>query len=299
MAQQNLKVWEQTLRTAHGKFQSINKDKAQTELGFALQIFQGNDYLQKCDPKSILNAVVNVARTSITLNPVMKLAYLIPRDNQCVLEFSYMGLVAMLRDNGCIKSISAHIVYEDEEFEYNIAENKIHHKPFFAKTEQEHNSREMIGCYSRATLLNNEIVYEFMPMWEIEKIRKFSKNSNSKYSAWNNWRDEMIKKSVIKRHFKMLISGNPTEALSTALKVEYENNALLGLQKENNSVLSGFMDSEEETKALPSLFDEKPIEEPIPNPNGMTDEQIEAELEKTAIEVKESGEMNGGQLKIE
>ena len=297
---QKLKVWEQTLRTAHGKFIAINKAKATTELGFALQIFQGNDYLQKCDPQSILNAVVNVARTSITLNPVMKLAYLIPRDNQCVLEFSYMGLVAMLRDNGCIKSISAHIVYEDEEFDYNIAENKIYHKPSYAKSEQEHNNREMIGCYSRATLLNNEIVYEFMPTWEIDKIRKFSKNSNSKYSAWNNWRDEMIKKSVIKRHFKMLISGNPTEALSTALKVEQENNALLGLQKENQSVLGGFMESETQNEALPSLFDLDESEETTPNPNGMTDEQVEAELEMTAKKVAFNHPIeNDGQMKIE
>ena len=304
----NLSVWEQTLKTAHGKFHSINKAKATSELGFALQIFQGNDYLQKCDPTSILNAVVNVARTSITLNPVMKLAYLIPRDNKCVLEFSYMGLVAMLRDNGCIKSISAHIVYENEEFDYQIAENKIIHKPNYAKTEAEHNSREMIGCYSRATLPNNEIVYEFMPMWEIDKIRKFSKNSSSKYSAWNTWRDEMIKKSVIKRHFKMLISGNPTEALSTALKVEFENNALLGLQKENQSVLNGFSEVSEVSEQIPSLFaddlTDELVEVEITNPLGLTDEEVEAELNKTAEIMKDSqskeiSSQNNGQMTIE
>ena len=131
--------WRKSLTEAYPKFQSINPEKAKSELGFAMQIFQQNPYLQKCEPQSILNAVVNVARTSITLNPVMRLAYLIPRKNKCVLEFSYMGLVAMLRDNGCIKSISAHIVYEDEEFDYDVAYNTIKHKPNFAKTEKEHN----------------------------------------------------------------------------------------------------------------------------------------------------------------
>ena len=228
----------QTLTTAYPKFEQINPNKAKSELGFAMQIFQNNPTLQRCDPQSILNAVVNVARTSITLNPVMKLAYLIPRKNKCVLEFSYMGLVAMLRDNGCIKSISAHIVYEDENFEFDLANNKIRHLPKYAQSENEHNLRKIIGCYSRATLPNNEIVYEFMPMWEIEKVKRSSEGSDNKYSAWQTWKDEMIKKSVIKRHFKMLISVNVTEALTTALSIENENNLLVNdfSNKSNNVV---------------------------------------------------------------
>ena len=235
---ENKSEWMQTLTTAYPKFEQINPNKAKSELGFAMQIFQNNPTLQRCDPQSILNAVVNVARTSITLNPVMKLAYLIPRKNKCVLEFSYMGLVAMLRDNGCIKSISAHIVYEDENFEFDLANNKIRHLPKYAQSENEHNLRKIIGCYSRATLPNNEIVYEFMPMWEIDKVKRSSEGSENKYSAWQTWKDEMIKKSVIKRHFKMLISVNVTEALTTALSIENENNLLVNdfSNKSNNVV---------------------------------------------------------------
>ena len=224
----NLTSWKSSLKEAHTKFTAINPEKATSELGFAMQIFQNSDALQRCDPQSILNAVVNVARTSVTLNPVMRLAYLVPRKNKCVLDFSYMGLVAMLRDNNCIKSISAHIVYEDEDFDYDVAYNKISHKPRFAKTEEEHKSRGRIGCYSRATLPNGEVVFEFMPMWEIEKVKRLSEGSSNKFSAWQTWEEEMIKKVVIKRHFKMLISGNPSEALATALQIENENNALVG-----------------------------------------------------------------------
>jgi len=275
-------MWKESLREAYPKFETINPEKAKSELGFAMQIFQQSPYLQKCDPQSILNAVVNVARTSITLNPVMRLAYLIPRKNKCVLEFSYMGLVAMLRDNGCIKSISAHIVYEDEEFEYDVAYNTIKHKPNFAKTEKEHNSRDMVGCYSRATLPSGEIVFEFMPMWEIDKIRSMSEGSGSKYSAWNTWRDEMIKKSVIKRHFKMLISGNPTEALATAMSVENENNALMTFKKQEGRLLSGFEQETTENGEIPLFREETPSDMPKRTPMLMSDDEIEAELEKEA-----------------
>lgn len=282
--------WLQTLKNAHQKFEVINPEKAKVELGFAMQLFQSNQSLQRCDPQSILNAVVNVARTSITLNPVMRLAYLIPRKNKCVLEFSYMGLVAMLRDNGCIKSISAHIVYADEEFDYDVAYNTIKHKPSFAKTEQEHKSREKIGCYSRATLPNGEIVFEFMPMWEIDKVKRMSEGSSSKYSAWQTWEDEMIKKSVIKRHFKMLISGNSSEALTTALQIENENNALTNtFNTPKKSLMNGFDDVQEDyvnPNQVTLESEIKDVESKESNPLNMSDEQIEAEL--TKVEQEES-----------
>ncbi len=277
----NMSIWMQSLTNAYPKFEAINPEKAKSELGFAMQLFQNNSELQKCDPQSILNAVVNVARTSITLNPVMRLAYLVPRKNKCVLEFSYMGLVALLRDNGCIKSISAHIVYSDEQFDYDVAENKIYHKPTWAKTEAEHNTREIIGCYSRATLPNGEIVFEFMPMWEIEKVKRNSLGSDSKYSAWQTWRDEMIKKSVIKRHFKMLISGNPSEALTTAISIEQENNPLTNSfdkKPQKKSILTAFDDVSEQVPQVEYEMPTNQTNEPINtqmNTDLMSDDEID------------------------
>jgi recombination protein RecT len=277
----------QSLTSAYPKFEAINPEKAKSELGFAMQLFQNSSELQKCDPQSILNAVVNVARTSITLNPVMRLAYLVPRNKKCVLEFSYMGLVALLRDNGCIKSISAHIVYEDEQFEYDVAENKIYHKPTFAKTEAEHNKREIIGCYSRATLPNGENVFEFMPMWEIEKVKRNSLGSDSKYSAWQTWRDEMIKKSVIKRHFKMLISGNPSEALTTAISIEQENNPLANSfdkKPSKKSILTAFDDVQEQSTSTERI---ELITEPNPsvNTDTMSDDEIELLMQQESAKM--------------
>ena len=292
----NLTNWKSSLKEAHTKFMAINPEKATSELGFAMQIFQNSDALQRCEPQSILNAVVNVARTSVTLNPVMRLAYLVPRKNKCVLDFSYMGLVAMLRDNNCIKSISARIVYEDEEFDYDVAYNKIHHKPRFAKTEEEHKNRERIGCYSSATLPNGEVVFEFMPMWEIEKVKRLSEGSGSKYSAWQVWEEEMIKKVVIKRHFKMLISGNPSDALATALQIENENNALVGgfgasngnssPSKKKTSLMNAFEFEEEKTKEEEDAFlleEESIIESEVSKVDtsmDFTEEEIDAILDQ-------------------
>ena len=39
--------WRKSLTEAYPKFQSINPEQAKSELGFAMQIFQQNPYLQK------------------------------------------------------------------------------------------------------------------------------------------------------------------------------------------------------------------------------------------------------------
>tara|TARA_R110000822_G_scaffold108986_1_gene238694 strand:- start:563 stop:1273 length:711 start_codon:yes stop_codon:yes gene_type:complete len=224
----------------------------------------------------------------------MKLAYLIPRKNKCVLEFSYMGLVAMLRDNGCIKSISAHIVYEDENFEFDLANNKIRHLPKYAQSENEHNLRKIIGCYSRATLPNNEIVYEFMPMWEIEKVKRSSEGSDNKYSAWQTWKDEMIKKSVIKRHFKMLISVNVTEALTTALSIENENNLLVNDFNKSNNVVKPKLTNAFDDFNVEEEKNEEKIEEhnSVEEIDFFSDDNIESLMDKepSADNIKESSQ---------
>lgn len=205
----------------------IGNDKAMIELGFAKQLIAKTPALQKCSLDSIVDSIINVGRLNLTLNPALKLAYLIPRDSKSVLEVSYMGLISILKKSGGCKYIDAFVVYQDEEFNFNPAMGTLHHVPYFAVTETEQKNRKIIGVYSRAILSTNENVYCFMPMWEIDKVRNVSKNKGEKWSAWNLWEEEMIKKTVIKRHFKTLVSGTELEEIANAISLEEENNPLI------------------------------------------------------------------------
>ena len=178
------------------------------EANFALQIIQSNPKgWQNVDLMSIRSAVENIAFTGLTLNPAMKLAYLIPRKGKAIFEAGYGGLIKILTDSGSVKKVSAVVVYEDEEFEYNAATRMVvKHEQKYAKTEKEHMARKVIGAYSCATLSDGSLDYEFMPGWELDKIKSKSDGANSQYSPWqeSNWADEMRKKTVIKRHYKYL-----------------------------------------------------------------------------------------------
>lgn len=191
------------------------------EANFAMQIIQSNPKgWQSVDLMSIRSSVENIAFTGLTLNPAMKLAYLIPRKGKAVLDPSYMGLIKILTDSGSVKKVSAVVVYEDEEFEYNAATRMVtKHEQKYAKTEKEHMARKVIGAYSCATLSDGSLDYEFMPGWELDKIKSKSDGANSQYSPWqeSNWADEMRKKTVIKRHYKYLPKS---EQASNAIELD-------------------------------------------------------------------------------
>ena len=134
-----------------------------------------------------------------------------------------------------------------------------------------------------------------MPMWEIEKVKRLSESSNSKFSAWNTWQDEMIKKTVIKRHFKMLISINPTEALSTALTLEND----IIVKEEKKPVLQEFLFEEqldiksieeqikEDEKAVSEVCDTKESEKFEYDLTKMSEEEIEEVLKKEQEKAQE------------
>jgi len=204
----------------------VGEKKASTELSFAAQIISKSSALQKCQLSSIIDSVVNASRVGLTLNPSLKLDYLIPRKNVAVLDISYMGYITILKRFGGIKYIDAYVVYADEDFRFEPTTGRLFHTPIYALTEHEQKSRKIIGCYSRATLPSNDVVFNYMPIWEINKIRGFSQNKDEQWSIWNIWEEEMIKKTTIKRHFKLLVSDTDSEQLHNAISLEEENNPM-------------------------------------------------------------------------
>ncbi len=303
-----LQPWESALSVGHQKFlkalgssengQNIPEElkrKALREIGFVYQMMQQNELLRNCEPQSIINAVTNIARTSITLNPVMRLAYLIPRKGKCILDFSYMGMISLLKNNGNILKINAYIVFEDEDFKHDIVENIIYHTPRYAKTEAEHNKREVLGVYSVAKLPNGEIDYCFMPNWEVEKVKSSSTGSSHPSSPWNNWKDEMIKKTVIKRHFKTLISVNDSinENLSNMMEIENINNPfdnkLLNSTPnptKRNSLGSAFI--EEEPKEVLEEINQEKINEIVNAKVNESELQVQPEQAEVQTEPKQA-----------
>lgn len=226
----NLVLVKQQLELARPDFESnVEAMKLnlnfQKEQAFAMQIFQGNDYLTKMNPDSIKNALVNVALTGLTLNPVMKFAYLIPRKGKCVLDISYMGLAKILTDTGSVKNIEANVVYWNEPFLLERGTNpEIKHGIIDVEGVKKGNIR---GAYSVATLNDGSKSIEWIDADDLQSIMMRSESvKKGKSSPWDSDTSEMCRKTVIKRHYKYLPKSERALLAATAIEIDHENNGI-------------------------------------------------------------------------
>lgn len=185
------------------------------EVSFAVQLASANPYLQSCTPDSALKAILNVAQIGLTLNPVKKEAYLVPRYNsktretEVCLDPSYIGLIKLATDSGIVKSINCQIIYAGDEIEIDLSEEYTvkKHVPYFLTGKDK---GSIIGAYSVATLRDGSKHCEIMGREEIEGIRGRSEGykafeaGKTKSNVWITDEGEMFRKTVIKRHTKYL-----------------------------------------------------------------------------------------------
>ena len=224
--------WVAAIQEAEAKFNEIaipdgNIVRFQREATFAMQRIGADALLQKCEFSSVRNALINVASVGLTLNPAMKLAYLIPRaDNKantmlCCLDISYIGLVKIATDSGGVRAVAATIVRKNDPFTWNGPFERPTHPydPFASAAAR----GDIIGVYSTALLPNGTTQIDALSMEDIEKIRSMSK---AKSGPWVDWFDEMVKKSVLKRASKL---WPRTERLSHAEAIlnEHQGNETL------------------------------------------------------------------------
>lgn len=149
-----------------------------------------------CEPTSFLSALLKCARAG--LYPDGREAHLIAfgRDVQAI--FDVKGICALASREGI--TVTPKLVHANDEFEVDeddgAGKTRVLHKVDYRKSRG-----EIAAVYSRATLPNGQVDYEFMTTEEVEQVRNhYSRAKES--TPWKNSWGEMAKKTVIKRHSK-------------------------------------------------------------------------------------------------
>jgi len=232
MEKQEIQLLNTELKKIQNKFVKLTDENTfKKECSFAMQHFNKNDFLAKSTIESKLEAVLNVAQIGLTLNPVLKFAYLVPRSAkiggqfvvQCHLEPSYQGLVKLITDTGSATSVYAHIVYEGDEFEETLGTSvEILHRP-------KRTSKEIKMVYAVAVLQDGKKQVEVMTVEEVNEIREgsesykaFLKNKNIP-CIWEKHYSEMARKTVIKRLCKYLPKTQQWEKIAQAIELTNED----------------------------------------------------------------------------
>lgn len=165
----------------------------------ALTAVRTTPKLLECDQTSFLAAIMQSAQLGVEPNTGLGQAYLIPYGKQVQFQLGYKGLIDLAVRSGQYKSIYAHEVYADDEFEftYGLVKDLIH-KP--ASIPQ----GEPVGYYAVYHLQNGG--YDFV-YWTRERIdhhaQKFSQAVQKGWtSPWKTNYDAMAKKTVLKEVLK-------------------------------------------------------------------------------------------------
>jgi recombination protein RecT len=200
---------QQDVYSVRERFEAIAQPSAkfESEAGFAIQLLMASDYAIKIateNRQSVINAVTNIAAIGISLNPAKKQAYLVPRDGKICLDISYMGLLDIAIQSGSIRWGQAELVYASDRFELNgFDQPPTHGRDPFSKERG-----ELIGVYVVVKTRDGDYLTATMTASEVFEIR----DRSSAWKAWINkqkrcpWvtdEGEMVKKTVIKRAYKL------------------------------------------------------------------------------------------------
>lgn len=226
MSNQVTVIQEEFYKSIKPRFISqTDKETFTREINFAIQALKKNQYMQGCDANSVLDAVLNVSQTGLSLNPVLNYAYLVPHKGKCVLYPGYQGLVKLATDTGSVTSIEVNLIYEGDEVVLDLASDKKieKHIPYLLKGNPKGKIR---GGYSLANLPDGSKHVEIMSLQDIHDVREYSESykndvkKGTKNSPWIHSESEMCRKSILKRHFKYIPKSDKNEKLIKAIELD-------------------------------------------------------------------------------
>lgn len=171
----------------------------------AIVAVQDNPDILRCDTASVMKSIRTIAAAGLV--PDGREAAIVPFKGTAQAMPMVFGLIKMARRSGDVSDIRAHIVYQNELdqglFSYTVGdEERLEHKPILFG-----DKGPAVAAYAIAKLKDGTIVREFMDADQIEKVRKSSpqqRKHNEPNGIWQQWTEEMWKKTVIRRLCKRL-----------------------------------------------------------------------------------------------
>ncbi|HYL22456.1 MAG TPA: recombinase RecT [Gemmatimonadales bacterium] len=172
--------------------------------------------LEKCDPKTVLFSLMAAARLGLEINSPLGECWLIPYGTECTLQIGYRGYQGLARRGGDISHIEARVVYEGDEFDYQLGTDpKIVHKP-----KGENGAESLTHAYAIAFPKGGGApIFDVLTKEDIERARKSSRMADG--PAWKNHTGEMWRKTAVRRLAKYLpLSPEMAAAIEMDLRGE-------------------------------------------------------------------------------
>lgn len=199
----------------------------------ALTEVRKSKHLRTANPVSMIGAIVAAAQ--LGLEPgILGHCYLVPFKGDVQLIIGYRGMIDLARRSGQTVSISAHVVYEGDQFEYRFGldENLTHIPCAVAKR------GDRTHVYAVAKLVGGGYQIHVMEWAEVEAVRDTSegymafKAGKIRSNPWETHLDEMACKTAVRRLFKFL-----PVSVEIQRAVVLDERADLGMHQNNAAII--------------------------------------------------------------
>lgn len=175
-----------------------------------IKTIRDNVKLQDCTKLSLYGCFMDVAVSGLSFDPSMKHLYVVPFntnvgtkqnpkwEKRATLMISGYGELFLRMRQGQIKyADNPVLVYEGDKFSQGIRNGQtfVEHEAVFPRK-----SENIMACYIRITRNDDSVDFKVMSIEEIMKLKKFSKEPESK--AWIDGLPGMVQAKTIKHAFR-------------------------------------------------------------------------------------------------
>lgn len=154
------------------------------------------------NPASLFASILHCAEMGLNPSQMVGEFFFIPYRDSITPILGYKGLLTLLMRSSKVKKIWSEVVYEDDDFEYELGlEPKLLHTPNHLAVRNSNN----IKCIYACAKLDDEVIFKVMFKNEIQNIVNMSKVPNELF--FNDKKDPeqwMAKKTVLKQLAKLM-----------------------------------------------------------------------------------------------
>lgn len=212
----------------------------------SLNAVSRNPKLMECAPETIVGSIVNCASLGLEPN-LLGHAYIVPfwngktKQMEAQFQIGYKGALDLIRRTGQVSTISAHEVYEGDNFEFAYGlDDKLVHIPC-----GEDDESKITHFYAAYKLKDGGTGFLVMTKAQIDKHRdSFTKSKDKSGSVFGPWADHYVSmalKTVILKLIKYMPISIEQQESQTAMEALNKDNTVMTVKEPDENL--GFGDA--------------------------------------------------------